>query len=132
MKAMMAGLLLFVLGCGQAMPPPPPVQPPVNGTITTAIPSGEADKHIGKTVAVRVDRGYCSYQTRTRGQPTFCNDARYPGHKFTMLVWGSDRGRWNPAPESWDGKCFHVKGMVTSYQGKPQIEAKEPSQVSPC
>ncbi len=81
---------------------------------------------------VEVKRAYCSYQSGTRGGPTFCNDQRFPNHKFTMLVWGSERRRWNPAPESWDGNCFRVTGTVTTFRGKPQVEAKDPSQVKAC
>ena len=31
-----------------------------------------------------------------RGQPTFLNDAPYPNHVFTAVVWGRDRGSSNP------------------------------------
>lgn len=121
-------LLALAISCS-------PTRPPINGGRdgnVEIVQSVQADKYVGKSVTVEVKRASCSYQPRTKGSPTFCNDAPYPNHNFTMLVWGSNRKAWSSPPESWDGKCFRVKGMVTTYRGKPQIEAKESSQVLAC
>ena len=111
---------------------PPPAPAGDSGSPTLAVDSAQADKYVGKSATVEVKRAYCSYQAGTRGSPTFCNDARFGSHHFTMVVWGADRKAWNPAPESWDGKCFRVTGTVSTFRGKPQIEAKEPTQVKVC
>jgi len=59
------------------------------------------------------------------GKPTFCNDAPYPGHNFTLLWWGED---WS----SYDGACLIVTGFVSRYQGKLQIEVEARTRVSRC
>ena len=132
MKRLLAtfGFLMFVAACGTSISVPPTSTP--SSDDSAVVQSSEAEKYVGKSATVEVKRAYCSYQTRTRGSPTFCNDAPYPKHHCTMLVWGSNRKAWSTPPESWDGKCLRVTGMVTTYQGKPQIEAKEPSQISSC
>ncbi len=56
--------------------------------VPTWIASGDAREFVGEQVQIRVDRAWRSYQPGIGGEPTFCNDARYPGHSFTFLVWG--------------------------------------------
>ena len=79
----------------------------------------------GSRVTCKIPRAYCSFQADVSGDPTFCNDARYPGHNFTLVVWGSD---WS----DFDGKCIVVTGLLTLYSGKPQIKASSRSQISNC
>lgn len=122
-----------------AVEPAPAVefQPGAGGRESTARPSCAAETPsrfaaacVGQPATIRVERAECSYQPRVNGRPTFCNDAPFPGHTFTMVVWGSDRGTWRP--ETLNGTCFKVKGTVTLFRDKPQIEAKSASQVSAC
>lgn len=87
--------------------------------------SGDARDHVGESVQVRVERAWCSYQPGINGAPTFCNDARYPGHAFTFLVWGQD---WSDL----DGRCVLVEGKVEMYDGLPQIETVDRTQVRVC
>jgi hypothetical protein len=89
------------------------------------IASGNAREFVGEQVQIRVDRAWCSYQPGINGEPTFCNDARYPGHSFTFLVWGQD---WSDL----DGQCVLVDGTVEMYDGLPQIEVEDRAQVRPC
>lgn len=106
-------------------PPPPP--PP------TCVPSGQAINYIGTETCVEVARADCSYRPDVNGQPTFCNDAPYPTHSFTAVIWGDNRGNWLTLPEQlYDGKCVDFTGLVTSYRGKPQIELTGPLQASFC
>ncbi len=100
-----------------------PIQDTLHGK--DAIRSIFADNYVGQTTTVRIDRAYCSYRADINGQPTFCNDAPYPNHDFTLLVWGSD---WS----DYDGHCLLVSGYVSRYKGKPQIIAESRSQVSLC
>ena len=81
--------------------------------------------YVGNMVTCRIDHAYCSYRPDIDGKPTFCNDAPYPNHSFTLLVWGSD---WS----GYDGDCIIVEGFVSRYKGKPQIVAESRSQVSLC
>ena len=47
-----------------------------------------------------------------------------------MLIWGSDRGRFEKPPEAlYSGKEISVTGMIKSYQGRPEIIVKDPSQI---
>ena len=85
----------------------------------------KADSYAGNTVTCQIDRAYCSFRPDIGGSPTYCNDAPYPSHSFTLLVWGSD---WS----DYDGKCLIVEGFVSRYNGKPQIVAEYRSQVSKC
>lgn len=92
---------------------------------SSAIRSGQAGSYAGEYLSVRINRAYCSYQPSIEGSPTFCNDAPYPNHDFTLLVWESD---WS----SLDGACLIVTGLVTIFQGKAEIVVSSTSQVAYC
>lgn len=85
----------------------------------------DADQHIGSYVTCKMPQAYCSYNPDVSGDPTFCNDAPYPGHSFTLVIWEKDASYL-------DGRCLLVSGFVSSYQGKPQIEMEDTSGVSFC
>ena len=80
---------------------------------------------IAQNVTCRIARAYCSYKPNVKGDPTFCNDAPYPNHNFTLLRWGEN---WNYL----NGKCLLVTGFNHLYKGKPQIIATNISQVKIC
>lgn len=80
---------------------------------------------VGTAVTCRIGNAYCSYRPDVNGSPTFCNDAPFPNHSFTLLVWGQD---WS----DFDGQCLLVTGKITRFRGKPQIEATRRSQVEFC
>ena len=40
------------------------------------------------------------------------NDAPYPNHVFTAVIWGSDRRQFQPALENWQGRAVCVTGPV--------------------
>lgn len=90
-----------------------------------------AVNHIGqkKTVCGKVASAFFSF--KSRGQPTFLNlDKPYPEHVFTAVIWGSDRGQFNEAPEkAFREKRICVAGLITTYRGKPQIRVNSPSQI---
>jgi DNA/RNA endonuclease YhcR with UshA esterase domain len=71
------------------------------------------------------------YATRRKGQPTLINfDESCPDQLFTVLIWGSDRGKFEKPPERlYSGKEICVTGMVQSYDGRPGIVVKDPSQI---
>ena len=66
------------------------------------------------TVNCMIKKAYCSYQPSVKGQPTFCNDAPYPNHSFSYIVWGSDVSYLN-------GHCILIYGKIEYYNGKPEI-----------
>jgi hypothetical protein len=80
----------------------------------------------GIRVTCTISYAYCSYKPSTTGSPTFCNDAPFPDHSFTLVAWGED---WS----DYDGKCIVINnGLVSIRDDKPQIEASSRSQVSIC
>ena len=120
-------------GPGQQPPPDPPSQPPPTLPPTspatvppTSPPYDDCSRAIAGTFATcRIERADCDYRPDISGQPTFCNDAPFPSHSFTLLVWGED---WS----DYDGRCLVVTGEVTRFRGLPQIVATSRSQVETC
>jgi len=113
---------------------PPTVAPTIPRPRSTSVPVPalpsalkcvDTDSQIGDFVSCTIPRAYCAYHPEIEGYPTFCSDPPYPGHKFTLLVWGSD---WSDL----DGQCIVVSGLVENYQGKPEIVASSRSQVYSC
>jgi hypothetical protein len=72
---------------------------------------------VGKSTTCKVKKAYCSYQSKVKGKPTFCNDAPYPRHNFTYVVWGKDLSTLS-------GHCIIVTGKVVTYKGKPEISSQ--------
>jgi hypothetical protein len=57
-------------------------------------------------------------------------DKPYPDQVFTVLIRGSDRGKFEKPPETlYSGKKICVTGTIQGYQGRPEIIVKEPSQI---
>lgn len=70
-----------------------------------------------------------NYATSTKGKPTFLDIGKaYPDPaRFTVLIWGDDRGKFPTAPEkAYSGKVICVTGLVTSYKGGAEIEVSSP------
>jgi micrococcal nuclease len=92
----------------------------------------DAAKFIGhqKTVCGTVASAH--FAAKVKGQPTFINlDKPYPNQIFTVLIWGSDRSKFEQSPETlYSGKQICVTGMIKSYQGRPEIVVKEPVQIT--
>lgn len=95
-----------------------------------AILSTRAGQAAGRQATIAIARVEASYQPNVRGQPTFLNDAPYPNHVFTAIIWGGDRRQFEPAPISWQGKALCVTGSVELFQQKPQIVVSSPSQLN--
>jgi hypothetical protein len=67
----------------------------------------------------------------SRGDPTYLNfDKPYPEQDFTAIVWGRDRKRFAPAPETHVGAKACVYGKVERYKGKAQMAISRPEQLS--
>lgn len=82
-------------------------------------------ERVGTTVTCVIPRAHCSFREDVSGSPTFCNDAPFPTHSFTLLVWGQD---WS----EFDGRCVRVQGYLSGYQGQLEIVAESRTQVSDC
>jgi hypothetical protein len=92
---------------------------------SSSFPMECSEAPLGENVTCIIQKAYCSYKPSIKGNPTFCNDAPYPNHNFTLLVWGQD---WT----KFDGECLNVTGYIHLYKGNPQIEATSESQVRIC
>jgi len=67
----------------------------------------------------------------SKEQPTFISlDKPYPNQVFTVLIWASDRSKFEKPPETlYPKKEICVTGMIQSYQGKAEIVVKDPGQI---
>lgn len=83
----------------------------------------ESAKFIGQQKTVCGTVASAHFAARSKGQSTFLNlDKPYPNQVFTVLIWGSDRGKFEKPPEAlYSGKEICVRGMIQSYQGRPEI-----------
>ena len=118
-------LLLTLVAACDGTPTPARSIPTPASCGPRAVLSEQAGDYIGQIITVQMNRAYCSYRPDINGNPTFGNDAPYPAHDFTMLVWDQD---WS----DYDGRCTCVYGQVTIYGGKPQIVLESRSGVSVC
>ena len=91
----------------------------------------DAHKYIGieKTVCGTV--ASATYAVRTKGRPTFLNlDQPYPNQIFTVLIWGSDRNKFQNPPETFfRRKRICVTGIIEDFRGKPEIIVRSPDQI---
>lgn len=121
--SVMLGLTVLMTACAAATSAPVGDQPPDQPGVADV---GQCrDAPVGEVVTCRIARAHCDYRPDVGGEPTFCNDAPFPNHDFTLLVWEHD---WS----DYDGQCLIVTRFVSRYEGKPQIVAEIRSQVSLC
>lgn len=110
--------------------PAPEVAP--EATAPSGIPWDEASNYIGERTTVYGPVVSTHYASTSKGQPTFLNIGKpYPDPgRFTVVIWGQNRDNFSSPPEDYyDGKTIYVTGLVTEYEGIPQIEVKSPNQI---
>lgn len=102
------------------------------GRAKSFISPEEAIDHVGEYVVVCGTVESSRYAFKSKGQPTFLNlDEPYPKKVFTALIWGSDRDKFEAAPEElYEGKEICVEGLISVYRNKAQIVVSEPSQIT--
>jgi len=111
-------------GCAQ----PAPVPAPAPGAISW----DEATNHIGERTTVCGPVVSATWASGSKGQPTFLNIGKpYPDlQRFAVVIWMQNRGNFPQAPESYySGKTICVTGLIIEYNGVPEIEVKDPSQI---
>jgi DNA/RNA endonuclease YhcR with UshA esterase domain len=91
----------------------------------------EARHYVGKVETVCGKIASAHYANRGKGQPTFINLSKpYPSQVFTVVIWGSDRRKFQNPPEVlFSDKEVCVTGKITVFRGTPQIVVKNPSQI---
>ncbi len=92
----------------------------------------DAPKFIGKEKTVCGIVASTTYAIRSRGKPTFLNlDQPYPNQIFTVVIWGSYRGKFKNPPETFfRDKRICVTGIIETYRGNPQIVVRGPEQIT--
>lgn len=97
---------------------------------TNQITPREAKDHVGEVQTVCGKVASTHYAARSKGQPTFLNlDEPYPKEIFTILIWGSDRSKFGTPERKYQDARVCVTGKISSFGGKPEIVATEPSQI---
>jgi len=97
---------------------------------TKKITAAEAKDHIGDRATVCGKVASTHYAKSSKGEPTFLNiDEAYPKEVFTVLIWGSDRGKFGTPESEYKALQVCVTGKITSYRGVPEIVASERGQI---
>jgi hypothetical protein len=97
---------------------------------TKKITAAEAKDHIGDRATVCGRVASTHYAKNSKGEPTFLNlDEPYPKEIFTILIWGSDRGKFGTPESEYKALQVCVTGKITSYRGVPEIVASERGQI---
>jgi hypothetical protein len=97
---------------------------------TQKITAAEAKDHIGERATVCGKVASTHYAKSSKGEPTFLNlDEPYPREVFTILIWGSDRGKFGTPESEFKSLQVCVTGKITSYRGVPEIVASERGQI---
>ena len=71
------------------------------------------------------------FAQRSNAQPTYLNlDRPYPDQLLTVVIWGTDRASFGEPEKLYSGKRICVTGKVELFKGRPQIIARDPSQIT--
>lgn len=92
--------------------------------------ASEAKEHYGENATVCGEVVSTRYASSTKGQPTFLNlDKPYPNQIFTIVIWGSNRGKFGKPEDDYKDKRICVTGKITAYAGLPEVVADDPKQI---
>lgn len=93
----------------------------------------EASKYVGERITVCGEVISTTNAFSSPGNPTFLNIGRpYPDPKrFTIVIWGENRNKFSTPPDIYyRNKNICVSGLITLYEGVPEIEVSNPSQIA--
>ena len=119
-------LVSLVIGCAPRTTGPPPPPPP------SAISWDEAKYHIGERTTVWGPVVDTHWASGSKGKPTFLNIGKpySDPNRFTVVIWIDYRANFPQAPEAYYlSKTIYVTGLIEEYNGIPQIEVTNPSQI---
>ena len=68
----------------------------------------------------------------TNGSPTFLDlGVGYPNpRRFTVLIWGRDRGKLLSPESTYLGRTICVSGLIRLYRGHAEVFASSPAQIA--
>ncbi len=70
------------------------------------------------------------YAQSSKGQPTFLDFHDPYEDYFTAVIWGEDRDKFPPEPETcYRGKTVRITGLIETYKGAPEIILTDPAQI---
>jgi hypothetical protein len=107
----------------------------VGEVVLSAVPAklsaSEAGKHVGEAATVCGVAASVHTATSSKGSATFISlNKPYPNQLFTILISGSDLGKFAPSPSSWTGKQVCATGTISLYRNVPEIVARDAGQIS--
>ncbi|MFC4727299.1 hypothetical protein [Coralloluteibacterium thermophilus] len=94
------------------------------------IPPEHASRFIGKNgmVCGKVERA--RFAQNSEGEPTFLYmGGAFPRHTFSARIPGSERAKFNPAPESLEGQDICVVGNIRRDASRAEIVVTGPADV---
>ena len=100
--------------------------------LNNAISWTEAKYHIGERLTVSGPVVSAKHDKNSKNEPTFINIGKaYPEPgRFTVIIWGYNRQKFTVAPEKYYlGKIIYVEGLIAEFNGEPEIEVEDPSQI---
>jgi len=98
---------------------------------TRRLTAAQAKDHIGETATVCGVVVDTSYAEKSKGHPTFLNfEQKFPRQTFTAVIWEDNRPKFGRPEIGYKGKRICVTGEIRNYRKRPQIEIKEPGQIS--
>lgn len=103
---------------------------PASGQAKSAgfIPPEQAVRHAGESGMVCGKVGKARFAENSEGEPTFLYmGGDFPRHTFTARIQGVDRAKFNPAPETLEGKDVCVVGDIQRDKSRAEIIVKSPS-----
>jgi len=86
---------------------------------------------IGRIATIQGRVAGTHYAASSNGSPTFLNvGADYPNpSRFVVLIWSENRAAFGQPEVRYRGRTICVRGLVSSYQGVPEIVARTASQM---
>jgi DNA/RNA endonuclease YhcR with UshA esterase domain len=100
------------------------------GVLAQTISAPEAKNHIGETATVCGKVVSTRFASSSHSQPTFLNlDRPYPKQVFAVVIWGSDRPKFDRPEVTYRDKRICVTGEIRSFRGVPEVAARDPSQI---
>jgi hypothetical protein len=95
-----------------------------------SISAAQARDHVGEKAVVCGHVASTHFAAKSRGMPTFINvDKPYPDQIFTILIWGTDRSKFDDPEDVYRNKRICVTGLITLYRGTPEIIARDSGQI---
>ena len=91
----------------------------------------DAASHVGEIGTVCGLVVSSKFAMRSKGQLTFLNlDRPHPDHVFTVVIWGKDRPKFGKPDRTFAGKRICVSGLIADFEGRPEMMATEPAQIT--